>query len=414
MAARNRSLSPPIPAGPRIVRAELRMLRLPVVESLDAGHGPTTGTFRDLTVVALHGDNGATGWGECAALGTAGYWHETASSAFGVLAAVITGLTGGPAHDLIDPSTVSGLDPATGPMAAAAVEMAALDLFLRSAGRSLGDWLGAIRSVVPAGAAVGLGPADQVADRVVDLATEGYRRVKVKIEPDTAETVVRAVAERLGQLFDLHAGRPPRGFELHVDANGTYPPRDHEYGGNDDAVAALVGLAHLGVDVIEQPFTIDDESSARALRTALVDAGLTTLVVADEAVDSLAAARASFGSGAADGVVIKPSRLGGLEAARRTISAMAADGAAVSVGGMVESALGRRSLAAVAAIDGVTKTGDLSPARRWLSDDPWPDLETTTVDGGLHVLVPTSPGVAPPPDPDDLDRLTVERVATGD
>lgn len=403
----------PSPASTDLVvdRLEVRRLWLPVTESLDAGHGPTTGTHRELTVVALHGDNGVIGWGECAALATAGYWHETASSAFDALAGLIHRLPGSRACDLIDPRAVAGLDAARLPMTGAAVEMAALDLLLTSENRSLGEWLGVSRSLVPAGAAVGLGPASVVAERVAELADEGYRRVKVKIEPDTAATVLAAVTGRLAARFDVDAEERVRGFEVHVDANGGYSDGSGRDVPDAGVLEALVGLARLGVDVIEQPFATDDEGAAAALRSALIDADLTTLVMADEAAPSVASARHVFALGAADGVVVKPSRLGGLDAARNAVAALAADGAAVSVGGMVESALGRHSLAAVAALDGVSVTGDVSPAGRWLRDDPWPDLETVVIGEALHVVVPTSPGVAPPPDPARIARHTVEQVA---
>lgn len=397
------------PADLRVERVEIRRLRLPVLESLDAAHGPTTGSHRELTVVALHGDSGVTGWGECAALVTSDYWHETASSTFTTLTGLATGLGGRRALDLTDPSTVDGLDPAQVPMAAATLEMAALDLVLKVEDRSLADWLGCSRNAVPAGAAVGLASATTVAERVAELAADGYRRVKLKIEPETAGDAVAAVVDRLTRLFGAGA-QDLGGFELHVDANGGYPG-----GSGDDgaAVGELVDLARLGVQVIEQPFAPDNGEAAAALRSALIEADLTTLVMADEAASSIASARAVFAAGAVDGVVVKPSRLGGLDQARRAIAGLAADGAAVAVGGMVESALGRHSLAAVAALDGVTVTGDLSPAGRWLREDPWPDVETTEIDGALHVVVPTGPGIAPPPDPDKIAHFTIEQVSAG-
>ncbi|MDH5521463.1 MAG: hypothetical protein OEZ14_13120, partial [Acidimicrobiia bacterium] len=338
MADHDHSPLPPS-ADVTVERVEIRKLRLPVLESLDAAHGRTTGPDRELTVVALYGANGETGWGECAALATSGYWHETASSVFETLAGLIGDLAGRTPADLTDPTIVPGLDPDHRPMAAAALEMAALDLAGKTDGYPLSEWLGSSRTSVPAGAAVGLGPADTVAERVIGLAGEGYRRVKVKIEPVTATTVVSAVADRLADLFGVDAAGRLRGFELHVDANGAYPGGSSGESVDAPALEELVGLARRGVQAIEQPFAVDDEVAAAALRSALIDANLPTLVMADEAAHSVASARAVFAAGAVDGVVIKPSRLGGLVAAHRAIRSLAADGAAVAVGGMVESAL---------------------------------------------------------------------------
>ncbi len=397
---------------PRIDQAEIRLLRLPVAEALDAGHGPTTGSHRALTVIGLHssGSQVSTGWGECAALETSGYWHETAASTFAVLGDLVGRLCGRSAADLVTPGAVPGFDGAALPMAAAAVEMAALDLKLKATARSLADWLGVTARSVPAGAAVGLGPPDEVANRVIGLAGDGYRRVKVKIEPTSAVEVVAAIVDAL-QALGTDGGLAR--FELHVDANGGFGSVIEARAADGDHIRSLLALAESGVSVIEQPFAPNDQASSRRLREHLRAAGLDTLVLADEAASTEESAVDAVASGAADGVVVKPSRLGGLGVARRVIETTHAGGHPVGVGGMVESALGRHSLAAVAALDGVTVTGDLSPARRWLADDPWPDLETTTVDGVLRIIVPSGPGVAPPPNLDTLDRYTIDRVSTG-
>ena len=65
-------------------RTEVRLLELPLVESLDTAHGTSGGTHRPLVVVGLTAGD-VTGWGECAALGAAGYTAETARSAFELL-----------------------------------------------------------------------------------------------------------------------------------------------------------------------------------------------------------------------------------------------------------------------------------------------------------------------------------------
>ncbi len=379
------------------------MLRLPRADALDAAHGSTIGGERPLTVIGF-GSGTTTAWGECAALENDGYWHETAADSYEVLRHLAPHLIGRPATEILESGRGGRLLPAARPMARAAVEMAALDMALRQSGQGLAAWLGSTRSTVPAGATVGLGPAQAVAEQVIALARQGYGRIKFKIEPTTAATHAVEVAHRVGAAIDAE-------LELHVDANGSFPPagesREH------DSVDLLLTVAGAGVSVIEQPFPTDDLDSGRRLRQTISQSGLATLVLADEAAVSEAQVATVLQLGSADGVVVKPSRLGGLQTARRVIDAARSGRHHVSVGGMVESALGRHGLAAVAALDGVTVTGDLSPARRWLADDPWPDVETVMVDGRLHAVVPTGPGVAPPPDLDKLDRYTVDRFSVG-
>ena len=341
--------------------AEVRLLALPVRESLDAAHESSGGATRLLTVVRVT-DGETDGWGECSALSAPGYTTETARSAFDLLA-------GG------DP-----LDPIRSPMASAALEMAGLDRQLRRSGRSLASSLGVECTDVVAGATVGLGPVDRVVERVDRLVVEGYRRVKLKITPGHDRDVLATVRSRHPDL------------ELQVDANGSY--------GVDDLDQLLV-LDDLGVTVIEQPVAVAREAGA-ASRLA----GAQAVVVWDESVRSREDAERLQGDGLLEGMSIKPGPLGGVGAAADLVGWAAGHDVHVMVGGLLESGLGRHALAAVAGLSGVDLVGDLSPARRWLAADPWPDL--VMKDG--RIQVPTTVGVAPPPDADVLDALTIERA----
>ncbi len=340
---------------------EVRLLELPLVESLDAAHGTSGGASRPVAVVGLT-DGDVAGWGECAALGEAGYTAETARSAFELLG------SGAP------------IDRVRFPMAAAALEMAERDLELRRAGRSLAGSLGVERREVPAGATVGLGPVEDVGDRVDRLVADGYRRVKLKITPGHDVDTISAVRSRHPDL------------ELQADANGSY---------ERDDLPALRALEAFGLTVIEQPVAVGDEVAAEAL---VADAS--AVVVWDESVRSGDDAERLHRDGLLEGISIKPGPLGGIAAASDLIAWAAERDVRVLVGGLLESGLGRHALAALAALPGVDLVGDLSPAGRWIADDPWPDL----VMSGGRILVPTTPGVAPPPDPERLDAVTIETV----
>ena len=276
---------PPLPPSDEIiVGIEVRLLRLPMLEALEAAHGPAARAVRELAVVAVRGSGGEIGWGECAALESSGYWHETASSSFDTLSRVAAVFGRRPAGDLVAPDGIVGIDRVRFPMAGAALEMAALDLTLKTDGRSLAEWLEVDAPVAPAGATVGLGSASFVADRVDDLVSEGYGRIKVKVEPSSVSSVIAAITER-------HSDPTAAGFELHIDGNGGFasidpsPNREHR-----GPLAVLVDTAGLGVTVIEQPFDRHDTVSGRLLRAALAEAGRPTLVMADESVDSITSA----------------------------------------------------------------------------------------------------------------------------
>jgi len=130
------------------------------------------------------------------------------------------------------------------------------------------------------------------------------------------------------------------------------------------------------------------------------------ILVADEAVASLADAQALFDAGALSGVAVKAPRVGGMTQAATLVRWCVDNGLEATPGGMLECGLGRHALVALAAMEGMTIIGDVSPAGRWLAADPWPDLQLK--DGS--VLVPQGPGVSPVPDAELLDEFTLEAL----
>ena len=343
----------------------LRLLQLPTHSSLDAAHGVPTTSFRMLTLVGLHVDNDldrVVGWGECSALNEAGYTPEWAEGAFELLR------SGAPFTNV------------SAPMATAAIEMAALDADLKQAGESLSGRLGTSGSSAPAGAVVGLAPLSTMLDEVEDLAAQGYRRIKIKSAPGRIVDPVAAVRSSFP------------GLELHVDANASLRQED---------LPALMQLRDLGVRVVEQPFSVDDRHMpARLIAETDLD------VAADEAVQSPADVDALAANQAATAIAVKPSKLGGIQAALDVLDQVHAAGMHATIGGMLESGLGRHVLAALAPLPAFTLVGDLSPAGRWLADDPFPDI---TMRSGM-IAAPSHLGIAGEPFANRLERYTVRRA----
>ncbi len=352
----------------KMCRIEVRLLRLPTRRSLTTAHDAAPAPERQLVVVGVETADGVMGWGECSALNAPTYTSEWAADSFNRLSAWANG--GAPP------------DNATHPMAFAAIEMAFIDAELRMQGRSLAEHLGATKPTVRAGATIGLlSVADSVAT-ARQLVDAGYRKLKVKIDPSQVDTVPH-------ELTHVFEGRGDDPVEVHVDANGSLA-QDHLMG--------LLGLTWHGVSVIEQPFPIDRPDLAAELLL-----GTEAVVTADEAVTTIADARTLLDAGALRGIAIKPPRVGGLATAQALLSWCQDQGVGASLGGMLECGLGRHALAAFGALDGFTITGDLSPAAQWLTADPWPDIEMA----GPDIIVPTTPGVAPLPDQELLERLTL-------
>jgi o-succinylbenzoate synthase len=282
---------------------------------------------------------------------------------------------------LRDAATPSAALPAP---AAAAVEAAHLDATLRRDGTSLARHLGATRGAVDAGVAVGIASSiPALLDEVAQRRDEGYRRVKLKIEPGWDLDAVTAVRERFGPELPLQ-----------VDANGAY--------GLDDA-PRLRGLDRFGLLMIEQPLPPDDLEGHASLARQLA-----TPLCLDESIASLADVDRALDLGACSIVNVKPSRLGGVLAARDIHDRCRSRGIPVWCGGMLETGIGRAVNVALAALPGFTLTGDLSASNRYFTTD----LTAPFVLDDGRLRVPDGPGTGVDVLPDVIDDVTVaiERV----
>jgi len=268
--------------------------------------------------------------------------------------------------------------------------MAVVDADLRRRHQSLGERLGVSTSHVSAGAAIGLGDRQYIESKTNELLADGYRRLKLKIQPDHDRDAIAAVRSVAPDV------------NLQVDANGSY---------DSGSVGLLAQLAEqYSLNGIEQPFPPSDPAAASALVATMKAAGLPTALVADESIETITDIDVLANQSALTAVSIKPARVGGLAGAVSMLERCRSLGLDATAGGMLECGLGRHALAAFAGLPGLSIPGDISPASRWIADDPWTDI-TLSDDG---VAVPQSHGVAPEPDAVKLDRLTTDSFEIGE
>ena len=360
----------------RIEAIEVRQVRLPLVTPFRTALG--TERDRHVVVVRVLSHDG-DGWGECAALTEPTYTSEYAAGAAHVLEHHLAPALVGRALDAV--AVTPSLAHVKGhPMAKAAVEMAVLDAELRHEGRSLAARLGATRTRVPAGVAVGL--TSTIADLLQEvgaLVDAGYTRVKLKIQPGWDVEPVRAVRARVGGSVLLQ-----------VDANGSYA-------GLGDAVARLAALDTFGLALIEQPLAEDDLAGHAELAKEL-----STPICLDESITSVRTARDALDAGACSIVSIKAGRVGGYLEAVRIHDVCRDAGVAVWCGGMLETGLGRAANLALAALPGFTIPGDLYASDRWFAEDL---TEPFVLEDG-ELRVPDGPGIGVTPRPEVLTEHT--------
>ena len=362
----------------KLTGVELRRISMPLVAPFRTSFGTQTG--RDVLLVRAVTDD-AEGWGECVAMSDPLYSPEYVDAAQDVLRRyLIPALAAAPRLDAARVASV--LAPFKGHrMAKCALELAVLDAELRAEGRPLARELGAVRERVACGVSIGImGTIPQLLDAVAGYLDQGYRRIKLKIEPGWDVAPVQAVRERFGD--DLL---------LQVDANTAYTVADARH---------LARLDPFGLLLIEQPLDEEDVLGHAELATIV-----TTPICLDESITSAATAAAAIRLGACRIVNIKPGRVGGYLEARRIHDVATAHGVAVWCGGMLETGLGRAANIALAALPGFTLPGDTSASDRYFHTDVTAPF---VLDDG-HLTVPTGPGLGVEP---DTDRLTAVTTST--
>jgi o-succinylbenzoate synthase len=359
----------------RLEAVEMRRIRLPLVAPFRTSFGSYA--ERDILLLRAVTSEGE-GWGECVALPDPAYSSEYVDGCQHVLREhLLPRLLD---RDLPSAASVAEvLRPVAGHrMAKAAVEMAVLDAELRARGESFAAHLGAVRPEVECGVSVGIHDTiDELLATVEGYLAQGYRRVKLKIEPGWDVAPVRAVRERFGQ--DLR---------LQVDANAAYTLADARH---------LTRLDAFDLLLIEQPLP-EEQVPAHAALARLVR----TPICLDESITSAQAAADAIATGACSIVNIKPGRVGGYLEARRVHDVCAAHGVPVWMGGMLETGLGRAGNVALAALPGFTLPGDTSASDRYYHRDL---TEPFVMEDG-RLRVPAAPGLGVTPDPDRLEAVT--------
>jgi O-succinylbenzoate synthase len=365
-------------SGLTVEAVELVRVRMPLVRPFRTSFG--TQQARDVLLVHVVA-SGSEGWGECVAMEEPLYSSEYVDGAQHVITTQLLPRVFARADPGVE-ELAGVLAPVVGHrMAKAALEMAWLDAQLRAESRSLAAYLGADKDAVDCGVSVGIMDSiPELMDAVDGYLAEGYRRVKLKIEPGWDIEPVRQVRERVGPAFPLQ-----------VDANTAYTLADAEH---------LARLDEFNLLLIEQPMP-EEQVLAHAKLAKLVK----TPICLDESITSAAVAEEALELGACAIINIKPGRMGGYLEAKRVHDLCQKRGVPVWCGGMLETGIGRAANVALAALPNFTLPGDTSASDRYFREDITAPF--VLEDGRLKV--PTGPGLGVEVLPDILDAVTVSR-----
>ncbi len=367
----------------QIDRMIIQEIRLELREPFRISSGVVSD--RRIALLELFDTSGASTWSECVAFQLPNYTSETIDTAWLAirewLAPRILGrrFTGpDEVHDVLA-KDIRGHN-----MAKAVVEMGCWGLASELQSTPLSTLLGGTRERIPTGISLGIQPEPKLlVQRAHSAVADGYRKIKVKIQPGQDVAYVRAVREALGDSVGIMA-----------DANSAYTLRDAEH---------LAQLDQFGLIMLEQPLGDDD-----LVRHATLQRRMSTPICLDESITSVDRAEDMITLQSGRIINIKPGRVGGLTAAKAIHDVAERAGIPVWCGGMLESGIGRAYNVALASLPNFSLPGDLSPsARYWTRDIVSPEW-TMDAEGMVHVPL-ERPGLGVSIDVERIEALTVRR-----
>ncbi len=329
----------------RIESIVMRQVRMQLLEPFVTSYGAET--HKEAVIVEARTEAGAVGYAECVAAGTPHYTEETSITAWHVLKEWLIPSVFGRGFDSVnhlvrwleDQNYIRG-----NRMAKAGLEMALWDAFAAETSTPLAALLGGSRTEVAVGISVGLQPAtDLLVEKVARYVSQGFQRVKLKVEPSRDFEIVSAVRAAFPTL------------PIMVDANSAYAGCTYE---------DLRWLDDYDLMMIEQPLSHDDlvfhAELARHLKTP---------VCLDESIKSAEDVRRADLIGSCRVVNVKAGRVGGFSEVLRIHAEAKNSGMTLWCGGMLETGIGRLHNVALSSLSGFSLPGDTGPSSRYFAED---------------------------------------------
>ena len=356
----------------------LHHVRVPLIEPFRISSGAIA--EKDAILVEVKTDEDVVGWGEASPMSGPFYSESTPESSWAALSgSLIPAVLSAGEIDVTRFYELMRARPADA-FAKAGIEGALWDAHAQTLVVPLCQLLGGRAQPIPSGVAIGI--YDRVADlleRVDRYIAQGYRRVKIKIEPGWDIEPVAAVRARFPNL------------PLMVDANAAYSIAD---------AAVFRELDAHGLVMIEQPLAREAHAEAGELQRQL-----RTPLCADESAESPEALASLIENVAARIINIKVQRVGGLSEARLMLAVARAAGLECWVGTMPELGVASAQGLHLATLDGFTYPTDIEASTRWYVDDVIaPRIE---IDARGYIHLPAGPGTGYRVEREKVERYSV-------
>jgi O-succinylbenzoate synthase len=320
----------------------LHHVRVPLVEPFRISNGEIA--VKDAILIEVCTTSGVIGWGEASPMSGAFYSADTPESVWAALSEKLIPIALGDGPIEV-PQFFERLRQLPGePFAKAGLEGALWEALAIEQRTPLYQLLGATAKPIPSGVAIGIyDKTEELLTRVERFVGNGYRRVKIKIQPGWDEEPLSAIRGRFPEV------------PLMVDANAAYTLDD---------INVLRRLDAYNLMMIEQPLAREAFEEAAELQR-----NLRTPLCADESAESLEALERIIALRAARIINIKVQRVGGLSEARQMLARARAAGLACWVGTMPELGIASAQGLHFAALEGFTYPTDIEASTRWYLDD---------------------------------------------
>lgn len=325
----------------KIDHITLTHVRVPLVEPFRISNGEIA--EKDAIVVSVF-SGGLVGYGESSPMSGSFYSDETPESAWSCLTNDLIPRLLPIAPDSIEEVNTL-LDQTKGnAFAKAGIETAFWDLQAQQNGKPLYAELGGSRTEVESGLAVGIYPTVRELLRAIEKhLVEGYKRVKIKIQPGWDMKPLSEVRGEFGKIA------------LMVDANCAYTQEDLHH---------LKALDDFELMMVEQPLPKDDLEGHAALQAVL-----RTPVCLDESAKDVPTVKRAIELKACKIVNIKIQRVGGLQNAKKVHDLCAENSIPVWGGTMPELGIGGAQTVHLATLGNFMFPTDVESSRRWFVDD---------------------------------------------
>jgi len=237
----------------KINSVELRVLKMRLLKPFRTSFGVQQERYPLLVRLDI---DGRSQWGECVAGEGPWYSYETVETAWQVLKGYLL-----PAVIGRELANVDALETLFAPvrghhMAKACIEMAFTAALAEHARKPLATFLGGVRDRVETGVSIGIQPTvDELLTSIGAGLSQGYRRIKVKIEPGWDVMAIGAIRERYPEITLMADANAAYGlddaahlaqldrFAATADAHPHLPGREHRVGAGRTPGTAAGGLS---------------------------------------------------------------------------------------------------------------------------------------------------------------------------